>query len=355
MTAVPAMPAPASGRAAAVRRVSPVAVVMLACIALGAWDVWESNGELTLGIGAPAFAAWGMWAVYGVVAVALVVAFQRFTDRPWTGILLALAWGSLAATWAAAGANGASSTIFLRLTGTDPHASLSSPVIEESAKAVGVIGLALIPVLRRFRPLDGLFYGVLVGAGFQVFEDAVYALSSLFKGGGDVGSMLLPMLILRGFTVGVFTHAVYTGIIGAAIGWVACAPAGQRARRVLAAIAVTVAVMVVHGIFNSQDDLSAVTLAVAFLPMVVLVAIIIRTRRSEIAFLAAEAARQDGWGELTPDEIALVAAPRPADKRGRRLRDRVVAFAWAADRLEPGERRRRRAAQRLAAARSATT
>ena len=340
--------------AAAVRRISPVAVVMLACIALGAWNLWQSNGELTLGLGAPAFAAWGMWAVYGLVAVAIVVALQRFADRPWTGILLALAWGSLAATWAAAEANGASSTIFLRLTGSDPHASLSSPVIEESAKALGVIGLALIPVLRRFRPLDGLFYGVLVGAGFQVFEDAVYALNSLFQGGGDIGSQLVPMLILRGFTVGVFTHAVYTGLIGAAIGWAACAPAGQRLRRTLGAIAVVVAMMAVHGTFNSQDDLTPVTLGVAFLPFVVLVAVIWKTRKSEVAFLAAEAARQDGWGELTADEIALIDAPKPADKHARRLRDRVIAYAWAADRLEPGTRRHRRAAERLAEARSAT-
>ena len=340
--------------AAAVRRISPVAVVMLGCIALGAWDLWQSNGELTLGIGTPAFVAWGMWALYGLVAVAIVVALQRFADRPWTGIMLALAWGSLAATWAAAGANLAMSTIFLRLTGSDPHAALSSPVIEESVKALGVIGLALIPVLRRFRPLDGLFYGVLVGAGFQVFEDAVYALNSLMQGTGDVGSMLVPMLILRGFTVGIFTHAVYTGLIGAAIGWVACAPAGQRLRRAFGAIAVAVAVMAVHGIFNSQDDLTPVTLGVAFLPFVVLVAVIWKARGSEVAFLAVEAARQDGWGELTGEEIALIGAPKPADKRARRLRDRAIAYAWAADRLEPGTRRVRRAAERLLAARSAT-
>ena len=340
--------------AAAGRRISPVAVVMLACIAIGAWNLWQSNGELTIGLGAPALAAWAMWAVYGLVAVAFVVALQRFADRPWTGILLALAWGSLAATWAAAEANGASSTIFLRLTGSDPHASLSSPVIEESAKALGVIGLALIPVLRRFRPLDGLFYGVLVGAGFQVFEDAVYAVNSLFKGGGDLGSQLVPLLILRGFTVGVFTHAVYTGLIGAAIGWVACAPGGQRLRRTLGAIAVVIAMMAVHGTFNSQDDLTPVTLAVAFLPFVVLLAVIWKARRSEVAFLAAEAARQDGWGELTADEIALIGAPKPADKHARRLRDRVIAYAWAADRLEPGTRGPRRAAERLAEARSAT-
>jgi RsiW-degrading membrane proteinase PrsW (M82 family) len=356
MTAA-AAPDPATNPArstASTRRISPVAGVMLACIAIGAWDLWESNGALTLAIGVPAFAAWGMWAVYGIVAVAIIVAFQRFTSRPWTGIVLALAWGSLAATWAATGANGAASTIFLRLTGSDPHAALSSPVVEESVKAVGVIGLALIPVLRRFRPLDGLFYGVLVGAGFQVFEDAVYALSSLFKGGGDVGSMLVPMLILRGFTVGVFTHAVYTGLIGAAIGWVACAPAGQRIRRALGAVAVTIAVMAVHGSYNSQDDLTPVTLAVAFLPVVVLVVAIWRTRSSEIAFLAGEAARQDGWGELAPDEIALIGAPKPAAKTARRLRDRAIAYAWAADRLEPASRRRRHAAERLAAARSAT-
>ena len=133
----------------------------------------------------------------------------------------------------------------------------------------------------------------------------------------------MPLLVLRGFTVGVFTHAVYTGLIGAAIGWVACSPAGQRLRRTLGAVTVVVAMMAVHGTFNSQDDLTPVTLGVAFLPFVVLLAVIWKTRKSEVAFLAAETARQGRLGRTDsrrdrPDrrpEASRQACPAPAGPR----------------------------------------
>jgi RsiW-degrading membrane proteinase PrsW (M82 family) len=341
-----------SAAEARVRRVSPIAVAMLLVIAIGAWNLWNVDGQLAIALGVPGLAAWGAWAIYGLVAVTIVVAVQRFADRPATGMLLALAWGGLAATWAAESANAAASTIFLRVINSDPHAWLSTPVIEESLKAVGVLGVILIPVLRRVRPLDGLFYGVLVGAGFQVVEDAIYTTTSLFQNPGEPGPAIIATVVMRGFTIGLFTHAVYTGIVGAGIAWAACAPAGQRLRRSLGATGVLVAVMAAHGIFNTQDTIDVINLAASLIPFVVLLLVIRAMRRSEMAFLGAEAARQDGWGELGSDEVALIGAARPIDKHARRLRDRVIAFAWAADRLEPGTRRYRRAVERLAAARS---
>jgi len=306
---------------ARVRRISPVAVAMLIVIAIGAWNLWQVDGQLSIGLGLPGVAAWVAWAIYGLVAIAIVVA------------------------------NAAASTIFLRVIDSDPHAWLSTPVIEESLKAVGVLGLVLIPVLRRVRPLDGLFYGVLVGAGFQVVEDAIYTTTSLFQNPGEPGPAIIATLVMRGFTIGLFTHAVYTGIVGAGIAWAACAPSGRRLRRSLGAIGIFVAVMAAHGIFNTQDTINPINLAAALIPFVVLLLVIRYARRGEIAFLAAEAASQDGWGELRADEVALIGAARPDDKQTRRLRDRVIAFAWASDRLEPGTRRYRRAVERLEGAR----
>jgi RsiW-degrading membrane proteinase PrsW (M82 family) len=332
-------------------RISPVAVAMLIVVVIGARDLWLVDGQLSIGLGVSGIAAWVAWAVYGFVAVAIVVALQRFADRPIAGMLLALAWGGLAATWAAENANGAASTIFLRTIGSDPHPWLSAPVIEESAKALGVLGLVLIPVLRRVRPLDGLFYGVLVGAGFQVVEDAIYTTANLFQAPGNAPVTILGTVLVRGLLVGLFTHAVYTGIVGAAIAWAACAPAGRRLRRSLEAIGVFALVMATHGLFNTQDSITPINLLAALIPLAALLLIVRYARREEIAFLADEAVRQHGWGELGADEVALLGAQRPADKPARRLRDRAIAFAWAADRLEPGTRRYRRAVERLRVAR----
>jgi RsiW-degrading membrane proteinase PrsW (M82 family) len=336
------------------RLLSPILVAMVALCAVGARSMWQENAELTIGLGPGGIAAWVAWAVYGLVAVLIVVALQRFAHRPAWGVLLALAWGAFAATWAAEAANGAMSSIFLRTVGTDPHAWLSTPVVEESMKALGVLGLVLIPVLRRIRTLDGLFYGVLVGVGFQVFEDAIFTVTALFHDPTNPMGDILGNLILRGFTVGLFTHAVYTGVVGAAIGWVACSPAGERGRRVGGALLVFVLAMATHGLFNTQDSITPLRVGVAIVPFLVLLVVIRYARRDEVAFLATEARAQDGWGSLSADDIALMDGPRPATKDGRRLRDQVLTFAWAADRLGADSQQGQRAAEKLAVSRSRT-
>jgi RsiW-degrading membrane proteinase PrsW (M82 family) len=181
------------------RLISPVLVTMLAFCAIGLAHLVQANGGITLALGISGIAGWVVWAIYGSIAVLIVLFAQRFAHRPAAGVLLALAWGGLAATWAAELANGGLSDIFIRLTGSDPHAWLSTPVVEESVKALGVIGLAMIPILRRFRALDGLFYGVLIGAGFQVVEDGVFTLTALFNDPLNPMADILGNVVLRGF------------------------------------------------------------------------------------------------------------------------------------------------------------
>jgi RsiW-degrading membrane proteinase PrsW (M82 family) len=325
---------------------------MLAFCALGFVQLWQDNGDLTVGLGLPGIATWTVWALYGLVAVLVVVLAQRFAHRPASGVLLALAWGGLAATWAATAANSALSEIFLRTTSNDPTTWLSAPVVEESVKALGVIGLVLIPILRRFRALDGLFYGVLVGAGFQIVEDAIYTISALFSHPGNPTGTIVATLVLRGLTIGLFTHAVYTGLIGAAIGWAASAPVGRRARRSAAAVVVVILMMVVHGEFNTQDDIDPITITASLGVFVVLLVAIVWARRDELACLARDAVTGGGWGVLTADEIASIDGPKPEAKPARKLRDRVRSFAWAADHLGVDHRRAQEDAAAVAAARA---
>jgi len=331
----------------AVRLVSPVLVVMLLISAYGAWSLWQDNAGIAVGLGVPAIAGVLMWIVYGVIGVGIVVALQSFASRPLWGIVVALLWGGFAATWAAGAANAAMSTIFMRTIGENPAPYVSTPLIEESMKALGVIGLVLIPVMRRVRVLDGLFYGVLVGAGFQVVEDAVYTLVNLFHSSGDMGMTVIGTLFVRGFTIGLFTHAVFTGIIGAGIGWVASAPAGDRRRRVTGAVLAAALVMLAHGIFNRDLGLE-VEVAMSLIPMVVLVAIIWLARRAEVQALAGAAAATGGWGMLGDADIALLTAPRSRSKAERRRQHLVRSVAWAADHLGTESRATAKAAARLA-------
>jgi RsiW-degrading membrane proteinase PrsW (M82 family) len=330
-----------------VRAISPVLVTMVALCAWGAWNLIQDNATLVSGVGAYGYLAILVWAVYGAVIVAIVMALQRFARRPTAGIALALAWGGLASTYVAMEANAALSAILLRTINSDPHAWLTTPLVEESIKAVGVVGLAIIPIVGRFRALDGLFYGVLVGAGFQVVEDAIYTITSLFNDPLNPVADIFGTLVLRGFTIGLFTHAVFTGIVGAAIGWVAGSPAADRVKRSLGALGVLILVMVVHGVFNTQDSITPINVAAAIVPLLALLWILRLARRDEVAHLAEAATAAEGWGALGPGAVASIGAPRADSADDRKRGRRVLAFAWAADHLGTDSRQAQRAAQQL--------
>lgn len=340
---------PVTAREAPSRTISPVLVTMVIVSAWGAWQLWRQNAEIVIALGPTALLGIAVWVLYGAVAVAVVVALQRFARRPLWGVALALAWGGFAATWAAGEANGALSTVLLRTAGTDPHAWLTTPVVEESLKAIGVVGLLMIPVLRRFRALDGLFYGVLVGAGFQVIEDAIYTLTALFHDPGDPVGAVFGNLIMRGLTIGLFTHAVYTGLVGAAIGWAASAPTGHRARRAVGAILVLGLMMVVHGAYNSQDGLTALVVAGALVPMAALLVVIWWARREEVRHLAQTARASEGWGTLTDEQIAVIDGARPNERAAQQAQERVRGFAWSSDHLGQHASRTQREREELRA------
>ena len=329
------------------RLVSPVLITMLVLSAIGAWNLWQDNAGIAATLGTTTLVILGAWILYGAIAVLIVVALQRFARRPAWSVVVALLWGGSAVFWVASVSGLAMSTIFVRTIGSDPHAFTSTPVIEEVSKALGVLGLLLIPVLRRFRTLDGLFYGVLVGAAFQVIEDAFYTLTLVFNDPGNAEGTIVATLVLRGFTIGLFTHAVFTGIVVAAIGWAASGPAGSGLRRGVGAVVVLVAMILVHGTFNAQDDLTIISAGAALIPFIVLLIVMWQARRGEVAHLAEAAAAANGWDVLDEPSRALIDGPRPSDGAVRRTRGGVRRFAWAADHIGPESSQARRAAAAL--------
>ncbi len=94
-------------------------------------------------------------------------------------------------------------------------APLSAPLVEEIAKALGVVLLfwLLRPEFDNMR--DGLVYGALVGVGFTWFETALYV-TKLYDKFGEAAFGL--QLGLRYALFGLGGHAMFTAIFGASLG-----------------------------------------------------------------------------------------------------------------------------------------
>jgi RsiW-degrading membrane proteinase PrsW (M82 family) len=195
------------------------------------------------------------WALYGLLLLLLVQRPIRRANLFGVGAALALVWGGLAATDIAARANTAVYTIAQN---TSPDAEgawttwLLAPSFEETIKTVGIVLLALLPAAARFGPAAGLAAGALVGVSFQVVENWVFTIQAMEKAietGGTPLQALVGMAFIRG-VVGFFSHLVYSGVIGAAVGWVLIAPAGGRLRRLPVAVAAFVAMVGLHMFSN---------------------------------------------------------------------------------------------------------
>jgi RsiW-degrading membrane proteinase PrsW (M82 family) len=197
----------------------------------------------------------GFWAVYGLLLLLLVRAPLRRAELLQLGTVLALVWGGLAATDVAARANTAVATIAAN---SSPDAASAwttwafAPAIEETIKTAGIVLLALLPAARRFGPAAGLAVGALVGVSFQVVENWVFtvqAMQQAVQAGGGQLSALLSMAFIRG-VVGFFSHVVYSGVIGAAVGWAVISGPGNLARRVGAVVLAWLLMVALHMFSN---------------------------------------------------------------------------------------------------------
>ena len=159
--------------------------------------------------------------VLALVPLAIVLFAVRIIDRwepePRSLLIFALAWGAIAAV-------GIALLVDLGLTlalglGNSPAAQVFSgvvraPIVEETAKGLGVL-LIFTTARRAFDgPVDGVVYGALVGAGFAFTENIQYFAISFIEGGADQTGVTF---FVRGI-LSPFAHAMFTSVTGFALG-----------------------------------------------------------------------------------------------------------------------------------------
>jgi RsiW-degrading membrane proteinase PrsW (M82 family) len=281
-TQAPAIARPLRGAGA----LAIIATLAIASI-VGAFGLWN---DLSVPLGVVP-STWvlisgAVWGVYGLLLLALFIPPARRAQLLIVGTLLAVAWGGLAATDFAGRANTAVVNIAATAAsdGDGTWANVVvNPTIEEILKTLGVILLLLLPAARLMGPRTGLVVGALVGASFQVVENFVFTLDGMFKDPSDPVTVLVGMLFARGL-VGLFSHVVYTAVIGAALGW-ALASTASWVRRSIVAVGAFALMAGLHSWSNwtSRSEDSSLFLVSMGLGLVALIVAWVLAQRSDVA------------------------------------------------------------------------
>lgn len=253
-----------------------------------------------------------------VVAVSIV---DRWEPEPRGLLVLAAAWGAIAAVAIALGVDMAITVVTggLDTPGRDIFTTVvQAPIVEEVAKGLGLL-LIFATARRAFDgPVDGIVYGALVGAGFAFTENIQYFAISLIEGGvGDVAQTFFVRGILSPFA-----HVMFTSVTGFALGLAARrgATAGQAMGPWMLGLA---GAILLHAFWNGSAVFTS------FYPLYVMVQVplfvlfilgIVALRREESRLTRSRLGEYADAGWFTPQEVDMLATTE-----GRR-----AALAWAA-------------------------
>lgn len=264
---------------------------------------------VVLGLGVSAAA---VCAVVALVPLTVVLLGVRWVDR-WEpeaplGLWFAFLWG-------AAGSVALSLLVDLGVqiavyaSGEQPSGSdfvgavIQAPLVEESAKGLGVL-LVLLIWRRSFDgPVDGIVYAAVVASGFAFVENILYFGSALVEGG--LGSLAVTFF-LRG-VLSPFAHVLFTACTGAALGFAARRGPAAGAPIVLLGLALAA---FLHALWNGSSFLVSDWFGfygVVQVPLFVLaVVVVVLLRRQERRVTLERLADYADAGWLSAAEVRMI-------------------------------------------------
>ena len=233
------------------------------CLGCGGLFFFLGMG-LLLVVAVPNPVALALAAVAAVIPVPtytyLVLQLDRYEHEPWQVLVAAFLWGALVATFIAAIFNDLIGAIVTAMVGKALGDVLTTsavaPIVEETAKGFALLLLYWIIRHEFDNVLDGIVYGSLVGIGFAMTENILY-FGRTYVEDGLVG---LGVLFYLRVILGGLGHALYTGTIGAGLGF-----ARETHRTWLIPIVVPLA-YILGVLQHSAWNFLAATVVPAFLP-----------------------------------------------------------------------------------------
>ncbi|MBB4695945.1 PrsW family intramembrane metalloprotease [Paractinoplanes abujensis] len=259
----------------------------------------------------------------------LFVSELDFLERePPELLVLAFAWGGLVATTVSIPGGVALENLMAKLgspdLAADWGAAVAGPTVEEIAKTLGVVAIVLIARSQVNSVLDGVVYGAMVGLGFQIAEDVVFAVGAVaLAGQGDQVQPVIATFLLRGFLAGIWSHTLFGALAGAGIGYLVVG----RSHRIAGASLAVLGAWAFHVLWNSPllaDGLGNGPLAllgvllIKGLPPLLLILLLVRHFQDrEADYYVERLARLDDPSLITAGELTVLgsASRRAAARR----------------------------------------
>ncbi|MFI5840882.1 PrsW family intramembrane metalloprotease [Catenuloplanes sp. NPDC051500] len=305
-----------------------------------------------------------LFALYAVPFWVFVGGLDFMEREPRTLLATAFAWGALVATAVAIPGSGALHNVLAKLISpgfaTTWGAAIVGPTVEETVKVLGVFAIVLVAAAQVNSPLDGVVYGAMVGLGFQVAEDVVFAVNAVaVEGQGDRISPVVVTFFLRGFLAGLWSHTLFGALAGFGVGYLVVRTDRRLPWRIGVAVLAFCGSWACHFLWNTPFLLDGpvegalgvlLILVVKGIPPLLLIAYVVRRaheREAEfyVALLAA----------LHNPEIATDAELRALGSGTRRASARSHAHHRAGMRARVAVRRLQRAQAHLAVSLSQAT
>ena len=224
--------------------VCSIALIVVAIPAL----VFELSTALAAAPASAASLAVGASSSSAIVGITFLAWLARFAPSILSWVA-AFVWGTGGALMMAGFGNGYADSAIEASSLAGESADLvtsvvTGPLVEETAKGVGVAVLILAARRVLERPAQGAVVGVLVGIGFAWGEDIGYYVSALEDGTGSLWESFFARAVL-----GAYAHAIFTGVLAYALAW-----AALRTSRAAGAVLVTLGGLVAALALHAQAN-----------------------------------------------------------------------------------------------------
>jgi protease PrsW len=267
-------------------------------------------------------------AATAIPAGLIIYRFDQFEPEPASLIVIALLWGGIVALTFASVTNswmfGFLQHIMPAVTVDSWGAAIVAPINEEFYKGAGLVMIYLIARSEFDSVMDGLVYGAMIGLGFQVIENVQYFMMAASESGGGQVGPVVSMYFLRVVLSGLYSHMLFTGVMGFGFAYFVTRRARSRGNRLAIFGLCAVIAWAAHFVWNSpwleplmSQGTGAFVLALVFkgVPFLALLVLlwVFAHRREDQAFRRL-IATEVGTDVVTKEEFEILQSGRKRRK-----------------------------------------